>query len=103
MALEISDNGVSIQVKDTVTSLTSEIMKTQIVEVGGVFIDGLHTENDPSHPVYGKAILIIKYPDNKLSIPLGNEQGTLNVSNQATWLNTKAGLEAAITMIQGWL
>ena len=103
MALEIADNGVSIQVKDTVTSLTSEIMKTQIVEVGGVFIDGLHTENDPSHPVYGKAILIIKYNDNKLSIPLGNEQGTLNVSNQATWLNTKAGLEAAITMIQGWL
>ena len=102
MALEISDNGVSIQIKDTVTSLTSEIIKTQVVEVGGVFIDGLHTEGDPSHPVYGKAILIIKYHDNKLSVPLGNEQGTLNVSNQATWLNTKAGLQAAISDIQGW-
>lgn len=103
MALEVSDNGATLKIKDTVTSLTTEILYSQIVEVGGVFIDGLHTEGDPSHPVYGKAILIIKYHDNKLSIPLGNEQGTLNVSNQATWLNTKAGLEAAITMIQGWL
>jgi len=103
MALEIADNGASIQIKDTVTNLTTEIIKNQIVEVGGVFIDALHTEGNPSHPAYGKAILIIKYHDNKLSIPLGNEQGTLNVSNQATWLNTKAGLEAAITMIQGWL
>lgn len=103
MALEVSDNGATLKIKDTVTSLTTEILYSQIVEVGGVFIDGLHTEGDPSHPVHGKAILIIKYHDNKLSIPLGNEQGTLNVSNQATWLNTKAGLEAAITMIQGWL
>lgn len=103
MALEVSDNGATLKIKDTVTSLTTEILYSQIVEVGGVFIDGLHTEGDPSHPVYGKAILIIKYHDNKLSIPLGNEQGTLNVSNQAAWLNTKAGLQAAISDVQSWL
>lgn len=103
MALEISDNGLTIQIKDTATSLTSEIVKTQIVEVGGTFIDSLHVQGNPSYRAYGKAILIIKYHDNKLSIPLGNEQGILNVSNQATWLNTKAGLQAAISDVQGWL